>query len=233
MNVSISKYLLMGIFCILCCGTSAQAQISVNSAILYFRGNERPIQNVIVFNSSDAPMAIAVDPQVVIDPGLKTERLEPTTDLIATPKRFSVPAKGQRTVRLLLKKPLGQTEQVYRMAFEPKSKGFSKDEEKISSVKTSIKVITTVGLLILADPIPFTPKLEWNRSGDKILFTNSGNANIFLESGQSCIGSDSNCSELPSTRLYPGNTFEVTAPATSVVKFQKRTTRQVESIVVD
>jgi P pilus assembly chaperone PapD len=155
-----------------------------------------------------------------------------TKDLIVSPRRFSIQGKGQRTIRVLLKKPLGQDEQVYRVKLTPKFQGFPGENQSSAEKKTQLRIITTVGLLILADPLEAKPELVWERKGDNIIIKNQGNSNIYLDQGESCSSAGA-CKPLPANRLYAGNTWTVTAPEGQKVSFQSKSSTGYEKIAIE
>jgi len=215
-------------------GTSAAAQITVDKVILNFKPGERPVQNVVVRNTGKTPMGIEVIPDVMVDPGTANEKRVPTKDLIVSPKRFSIKAEGQRTIRVLLKKRLGEMEQVYRVKLAPKPQGFEHDPSAPSGKKsTEVRIITTVGLLVFGEPIKASPNLTWERSGNQITFKNSGNINIYLDKGQQCIAEGSDCEALPAKRMYPGNTWQVAAKKGKKVFFRKKLKEEFENILIE
>jgi len=220
-------------FVSLCLGSQAESQLLVDRVILALKTGQRPIENVVIRNSGDQTLFVSVTPDVMIHPGLPDERREETGDLIVSPKRFSLDPGGQRTVRVLLKKPLGGAEQVYRVKFVPEDRGFGKDVPAISSGKqTTLKVLTGIGILILVEPTEPSPKLKWKRDGDTLTFTNEGNVNIFLSEGRACRASGEDCSVLAVDRLYPGNTLKVKAPADTVVAYRQEIRGEFQELVI-
>src|SRR5262245_50938369 len=94
---------------------AAHAQITVDRVIVLFKNSQRPIDNIVVKNTGDKALYVTVEPDVMVNPGDKDESRVHTTDLLVSPKRFSLDPNGERSVRLLLKKPHGDEEQVYRV----------------------------------------------------------------------------------------------------------------------
>ena len=214
---------------------TAEAQISVDNVIMTFSRKERPVRNVVVRNSGDAAVYITVQPDVMIRPGFEDEERVETGDLIASPKRFSLAAGGERTVRLLVKKPPQDEEQVYRVKFLPQAKEFGEElvREK-GKTKTMLKVIFSVGILVFVEPKELKPHLKWERNGSTVTFQNAGNVNIFLDEGKYCSddGEDS-CESLPGTRLYPGNIWSVTIPGPKAATYRKKAGGEFETIVIN
>ena len=210
----------------------AKAQISVDRAILRFPTGSRPVQNVIVRNGGEEDMGIEVVPEVVENPGSPEEKRVKTKDLIISPKRFSIKGKGQRTIRLLVKKPFTDQEQIYRVRLLPQPRGFG-DEASGKVKATKLRVVTTVGLLVLVDPKKVQPELEWDLGDKKLTFKNKGNTNIFLDEGRACKSEGASCEELPATRLYPNTDWNVKLPeGKKFVTYRKKVAGEFESFVV-
>lgn len=211
----------------------AQAQLTVDRVILTLKKDQRPVENLIVRNSGSSTLYVTVTPDVMLRPGAPDELRQETEDLLVSPKRFSIEAGGQRTVRVLLKKPFGDSEQVYRVKFIPEDRGFGKDiVAEHSGKKTAVRVLTGIGILIFAEPIDPQPKLEWKRNGDTLAFVNGGNVNIFLIEGKHCKPDGQDCSPLPVDRIYPGNTFSVKAPKDRVVTYRKEVRGEFEDVII-
>lgn len=203
--------------CLLCSAPqTARAQITVDSVIVHFGASERPVHNVIVGNSSNNPAYVKIEAVAVVEPE-KSEKVVPTGELLASPKTFSIEPNGQRTVRLLLKSPPTDKERVFRVSFIPQDRGFGEEVvQNKDGIKTIIKVLTGMGILVFADPIKPVEDLQWERVGNKIIFSNTGNVNIYLGEGQSCSPAGV-CSKIPSKRLYASNKLEVISPLENTV----------------
>lgn len=193
----------------------ALAQVSVDKVIFSFHPGQPPVHNVVVRNSGTDALGVEIEPEEVHNPGTPEEKRVPTENLLASPKRISLPAGGQRTVRFLLKSPAKDKELIYRVKLNPKLQGFLPGEGQQSRSKdTKIKVVTTVGLLVFALPEKPTVDIKTERIGNTVKFTNAGNTNVYIDEGKHCEDADNNkCKDIPAARLYAGGsaTFPVTA----------------------
>lgn len=214
--------LLVFLLCVSLFATRADAQISVNDVILHFGVGERPLQNVIVSNSSNEAFAVTVTVERFVNPDDPKSEFEPAEDLLVSPKKFSIDARGQRTIRLLLKKSPVDREIVYRVLFTPKAGGFDDAVELKGSRRAFLKVVTGMGILVFADPPDPHPDLTWTRVGDKLIFRNAGNVHVRIMDGKSCEPDGKQCIELPTKRVYGGTTYEVTVPRRKIVSYTKR-----------
>lgn len=211
----------------------ARAQVIIDRAIINIALGNRPIENVVVRNSGTTILYVTAEADVMIDPGSKDERREPTEDLVVSPKRFAIDPGGQRTVRLLIKKPFGEKEQVYRVKFLPEERSFDPEETKLGENKSvMLKVLSGMGVLVLVDPLAPVPSLKWERNGSDLIFSNTGSVNILLTEGKACLKPDADCKELAAGRLYPGNTLQVSAAANATITYRKEVKGEFEAIVI-
>ena len=200
-----------------------EAQVSVNSVIMHFPKGQRPVQNAIIFNSSDKTAYVVVEVEAIPDPAADSAKTIATTDLLASPKAFSIEPHGQRTVRLLLKSPPAEMERVFRVGFIPQDRGFGEESSKtINGRTTVIRVLTGMGMLVFADPLKPEAKLEWNRSDSQITFINRGNIQIFLDDIKACGAKDNNCKTFSSKRIYAGASYSIPATRSNVVTLLKK-----------
>lgn len=216
-SLFIKLALLVLLFFTISTANDVRAQVSVDKIIFRFEYGKSPVQNVLVKNNGTEAVHITALSEIVERAGFPDEHRVEAKNLILSPKRFSIQPNGERVVRLLIKDPKASKdrEQVYRVRFLPQAQGF--DEElavERSGRKAMVKVLFSVGILVFDEPAEIKPVVNWTREGSKIIFTNTGNANMYLNSGKACLDKDEDkCIELPSKRLYPDNTFEVIAPS--------------------
>lgn len=225
---------------------NASAQVNVNSVIFTFNPKQRPIQNVIVTNSSNAPVYVSVKTEAMIDYTKEKIQTAPTEDILISPKKFSIEANGQRTVRMLMKSPPTDMERGYRVYFIPQPNEFGTPSVTKSEAgrTTVIKIATGVGILVFVDPISRQDNFSWVRSSGAIDFSNSGNIQVYLGDGKACpnaadlpnsTGEDASsvvrdarhpdakgCFNLPSKRIYPGTKFHVAISAQYTARWLKR-----------
>ena len=160
---------------------SAFAQISVDKVILTFSETDQPVKNILVRNAASDAMFVVVTATKVLNAGLPDESIVPTDEILVAPKRFSVPGRGERTVRLLLRQKSGELEQPYRLSFIPEARDLTDEEKAAANGKSTLRVLTGVGILVFAQPRQPTPKLVWDREPNKLTFRNEGNVNILVD----------------------------------------------------
>lgn len=106
---------------------TASAQLSVDRMLFNIEYKSLPVVNVKVFNT-DKENAMRVDIVSLKMTNPENDKDQGTKEgaLIVSPKSFSLPAGGQRTVRLLLKEKPKEREEVYRVNFLPIAEDASK-----------------------------------------------------------------------------------------------------------
>lgn len=228
MKVTLCAKILAITTCAILFASTTQAQITVDGVIVHLAANQRPVHNVTVGNSSEHAAYAVVQVEEFVDPANPTKTV-PSSDLLASPKAFSVEANGSRTVRLLLKTPPQEKERVFRVSFVPQDHGFGQEIEKnVGGHSTVIRVLTGMGILVFCDPANPHSDLSWERGENKLTFTNKGNVNVYLSEGQACLKPaegnkpGENCQKLDSKRIYGGSNFEVKVPSNLTVTYLRQ-----------
>ncbi len=202
---------------------SCWGQVSLDRVIIDFKAGAPPVTNLTVRNSSDSVLYVRTQPYVVERAGESDEKLVETDRLLISPKRFSIAAKGERVVRLLLRDSSAEIEKVYRASFMPVAdeaglEGLVDPNQKRTAV---LRVLTGMGILVFLQPVTLAPQLTWERIGNKVRIVNSGNINMFFDQAKVCGAENQPCRELSPRRLYPGNVLEVDATPVESVIFRK------------
>lgn len=201
---------------------TAHAQISVDNVIVHFPAEARPVHNVIVGNSSPHTAYVIVEVESVPDPANDIGKSVASTELLASPKAFSIEPNGQRTVRLLLKTPPNDKERVFRVGFIPQDRGFGQKIEHSEAGRSAvIRVLTGMGILVFADPKNPQAQLKWERDDKNVTFSNLGSIHVYLGDIKSC-NKANECTNISPKRLYAGSTYQIAAPGTNTVSFMKK-----------
>lgn len=197
------------------------AQVTVSNVIMTFQMGKRPVQNVMVGNSSEHPAYVLATVERVLDPAEGGSKSEPTEDIIVSPKAFSIEPRGSRAVRLLVKSPPKGNEEVYRVVFTPQDREFGTEIKKDFGGRTAtIRVLTGMGVLVFVEPANPMGNLEWQRDKEAIVFANSGNVHVELGEGKSCKGTA--CNPVDRKRVYPGSTYQVKVAPENQLTFLAR-----------
>jgi P pilus assembly chaperone PapD len=184
----------------------AQANILVDRSIVEFVPGQSPQQDIRVSNRSDDQMYVQVEVLDVLQPGTEQEVREIVTDLadmtlLATPKQFVLPPQGERAVRLVALAEPAEVDQVYRVNVTPIMPPLADSQSSV------VRVVVAYQLLVLVLPENPREDLVVTREANTLKFENRGNSYVLLADGQQCDGE--NCTNLPTNRLYAGNSWEV------------------------
>ncbi len=201
---------------------AANANMFVDRSIVEFKPGESVQQDIRVMNRGTDQMYVQVEVLDVINPGEASEERISVTDisslgLLATPKQFALPAEGVKQVRMVSIAPPADVDKVYRVNVTPILPPL---EDTGSSM---VRVVVAYQLLVLVIPDNPTENLVVTRQDDVLLLTNEGNSYVLLSEGQSC-NVDGLCTDLPTRRLYAGNTWELQLnSATDTVNYNMKT----------
>jgi P pilus assembly chaperone PapD len=194
----------------------AQAQIVVQEVVRYIKPGQRPIENVLLRNL-DEKRAFSVSAEVVKELGSGSENrtYEPTKDLVIAPPAFIMRPGENKLARMVLSKPADRdTERVYRVRFQPSQVKGEGEVEPPKGIQTQISFVTTTGMLVLVSPTNPAPKLTFTRTPTEVTFRNEGNITLDMRRNDNyCFDRDqTDCIELPGTRIYPGQAWTVPLP---------------------
>jgi P pilus assembly chaperone PapD len=184
----------------------AQANMLVDRSIVEFVPGQSPQQDIRVSNRSDDQMYVQVEVLNVLQPGTEQEEREIFTDLadmtlLATPKQFVLPPQGERAIRLVALAEPAEVDQVYRVNVTPIMPPLADSQSSV------VRVVVAYQLLVLVLPENPREDLVVTREANTLKFENRGNSYVLLADGQQCDGE--NCTNLPTNRLYAGNSGEV------------------------
>ncbi len=225
---------LLGVYFVV--ATSSWAQISVDQAVVVFKRGDQPFRNIVVSNSGAVPLTVVAEPSLIANAGLPNEQRIGTDQLFVTPTRFAVPPRSKLTVRLELRKPASDKEEVFRVKLLPEAEQI--DESKSGPNLTTIKVLFSVGLLILSQPESSQSKLIWDREGDTLTLKNEGNVSILIDDAKSCslnsrgAINESACTRLEAARLYPGHSIAMTVEPSRVIAIRKLVGEEKENLII-
>ena len=205
----------------------ARAQITVSDVIVHMQAGKRPIKNIAVRNSADEVLFVTVSATRLLDPSEQNSPEVPADDLLVSPRKFSIPAKGERTVRLVMKKLPEDMEHVYTVSFAPTDRAFDDAatvRKDLEGRNIAIRVLTGMGILLFVDPRHPRSDFSWERQSGKVIFRNTGNQHVRLLFGEGCPvdNQDQKCLPLPGRRIYGGKTIEVPVADELLVKYSFR-----------
>jgi len=182
--------------------TPSGAQLEVDRRLIEVVSGDRGIENVVISNPSEETVVVETQSMVVHRPGTSDEGLEESDTLLVSPKRFSMEPGSRRTIRLLLKEPATDGEELFRVTL-------------LSTCGT--EAAPTIELLYRERGAE--PHLEWHTSGGLLEIRNDGRASCSLEEGKCCKAES--CVNLPGKRLHPGNRWSLKVPSDCQITFVK------------
>ncbi|USE39346.1 molecular chaperone [Endozoicomonas sp. SCSIO W0465] len=188
----------------------AHAALSLDRVIVYFKPDELPRQDVVVFNPDPENLYLQTEVYHVINPGTEQEERVRVTDpeklkLLATPAKAIIPPNSRKTVRLVSLETPQDKELVYRVTFRPMV-------GELEAQQTAIKILVAYQALVFVRPQNPEYNVAATVSNGKMMFINSGNMNVVLRNGKYCISEDI-CTNLDDgTRIYAGGSWEMPLP---------------------
>jgi Mat/Ecp fimbriae periplasmic chaperone len=204
--------------CALClCATPARADMALSKVVVDFTSARPARDDIEITNPADEILYVSIEPAEIVDPGGPQERR--VTDpnprelgLLVSPTRLVLGPGERKVVRLSLLERPKDRDRIYRVAVKPVM-------GEIVAKQSALKVVVGYDVLVIARPENARPLLEVSRSGNAVEFRNVGNTNALLFNGRQCAAEQADCAELPSKRIYAGNTWEFQLPATGEGRF--------------
>ncbi len=211
------------LFLLLAFASTTRAEMYVDRSIVIFEPNGQPREDVAVSNTSDEVMYVEVEVLRVDNPGTPQESRVKVDNprelkLLATPSKLIIPAGSQKLVRIVNLQADNQTERVYRINITP-------IVAPLAEETSQLRIVVAYQVLTIVQPNAPKPNLVVTREGSTITFVNSGNTNVLLSEGVQCesAAADDGCQELPSRRLYAGNSWQHSLPYDAPVRYSVRT----------
>ena len=202
--------------------SNLDAEMYVDRSIVIFEAGGPQREDVKVSNTGDEVIYIQVDVFSVLNPGTEEEERVKVTDpkelkLIATPNKMVIPAGGQKLIRIVNLESNNTVERVHRINVTP-------IVAPLSEETSQLRIVVAYQILTIVQPVSPQSKLLATRSGNVVKFENQGSSNILLSEGSQCKPDDSTaCDDLPSRRLYAGNTWELGLPFDAPLAYSVRT----------
>lgn len=218
MNLHVSRALILACLTILSAGASAE--MFVDRSIVIFEPGAQPRQDVEVSNTGDEVIYVQVDVLQVSNPGTPDEvreKVENPQDLklLATPSKLIIPPGSRKLVRIVNLQTNNDEERVYRINVTP-------IVPPLQEETSQLRIVVAYQVLTIVQPNDPETNLSVTRDGNIIRFSNSGNTNVLLSEGQQC-SDETTCEDLPSRRLYAGNSWEHELPFDAPVSYSVRT----------
>ncbi len=193
----------------------------VDRSIIEFVASEGRQQDLRVSNRGNDQMYVQLEVLDVQNPGTESEQRVTLTNLsdmtlLATPKQFVLPAQGERAVRLVSLSEASDVERIYRVNVTPVLPQLADNDASV------VRVVVAYQLLVIVQPVNPREDLFVERRGDVLYFENRGNSYVLLSEGEQCHAES--CEDLPTRRLYAGNSWEIPlSDAQAAVNFRMST----------
>jgi len=208
------------------------ADMYVDRSIVIFEPDAPPREDVKVSNTGDEVIYVQVDVFSVDNAGSEQEKLSKVTDpkdlkLIATPNKMIIPAGGQKLIRIVNLEASNQEERIYRINVTP-------IVAPLSDETSQLRIVVAYQILTIIQPDSPKATLVAQRDGKVVTFRNNGNSNILLSEGNQCksLGS-TDCNELPSHRLYAGNSWNLDLPYDAPLSYSMKTFSGIKKQMVE
>jgi len=188
----------------------SMASMLVQQSILQFRVGDPSRMDVEVKNPDLEPLYVQVEVHEIVKAGEEGEQRVLVTNpkesgFLVTPNRLVIQPGAAKNIRLVNLKALGDKERVFRVTLKPVA-------ADVEAEQTGVKILVGYQLLVLVSPNAPKANLHVKRTGKRLELFNDGNTNVLLSRGKQCQVAAtekteaSNCEELVSKRVYPGNT---------------------------
>lgn len=205
---------------------NAELRFAINALVASIPAAGRGVYDVVVKNKSDGTLFMTSSALEVTNPGRSPENLIPTSSLLASPRRFTLEPGQERNVRLLVGKREDESKEgVFRVRFIPETQPF---EEKLNA--PALQVATGIAMLVFVEPKELKAILKSSWKNNTLTLENTGNVNIMLERGRSCVADK--CSPIPTRRIYPGDTWQLKFKSVETVEFSQRIGNDFERLVI-
>lgn len=185
-------------------------------SIAFSKANER-YHDITVYNTGKRTAYVDVNLVKVLNPGHDKLQFKSMTHnpakfgLIASPNKLIIPQGQSRVVRVLRLLHGNKTEAVYHVNITPATGVLERIKTGNKAIEAGVRVIVGYNVNVLVLPQDARPKLSYERKDNEVVFKNEGNASVLLYRGKSC-PSPSQCTVLPTKRMYAGLTWRLKLP---------------------
>jgi len=213
----------------------AALKFKVDRVLVEFKPEDRPVQNILITNTSGEVLDMSARVRAVESPGLPAEREVETDAMLVSPLFFRLEPGASRQVRLVGVEEPEEAEQVFRVALAPRrSEHDPRAKVRINGKEAELSVVTAFAVTVLRAPEGATAALRSSRAGEDVVLSNEGNRSIALTEVRVCRRSErSSCEEQPVRRLYPGAEWRVRVPAAGRLELLQRIGKDFQTVVIE
>jgi len=216
----------------------ASAQLEVSKGTMELTESS-PRTTLRLTNSGADTLYVNLNFDHLLDPANDESKREPI-DLLNNPKMLVLPQQlvleaGQtKLVRVISAHSNVISDQVYRLNIVPFAGKPLLDANENKSV--GVNILLGYRLLVLVRPETISPKVDFDRKVDSVVFRNSGNTSVLLREIEACVANDTTCEKLSANRLYPGEVLDIKLPGklrSSDLKIKTRQSVQFTENIVE
>jgi P pilus assembly chaperone PapD len=208
----------VGLLCSLWhCAAPVHAEMALSKVVVDFTSARPARDDIEITNSADEILYVSIEPAEIQNPGRPEERRVANPNprelgLLISPNRLVLAPGERKVVRVSLLERPADRDRIYRVLVKPVI-------GEIVARQSALKLVVGYDVLVIARPENARPLLEVSRRGNAVEFRNIGNTNALLFNGRQCDEEETDCAELPSKRIYAGNTWQFQLPATGQARF--------------
>ncbi len=200
--------------------TPASADLVLSELIVELQPGKRIRDDVEVWNNSPERAFVAIEPREIIDAGKPAQTVHQDPDpeklgLLVSPSRMILEPGQRKLIRIAALSSSRDREHVYRVTVKPVVGG-------VQSGASGLKILVGYDVLVLVRPAEAAANVSASRSGRTLTFENKGNVSVELTDGRQCEGRNSQCTQLPGKRLYPGTSWTVELPSSQPAQYDVR-----------
>lgn len=199
----------------------AQAQIVLSQLVVELQPGRVARMDIEVLNKDSERAYVVAEPRKLTEPGVSGGQSLSDPDpaklgLLVSPARMVLEPGQHKLLRFADIGGAADKERVYRVTVKPVVGG-------IDGEQSGLKILVGYDVLVLVRPAQPVTNVSAVRSGNKLVWRNSGNVSVELSDGRQCqAGAAGNCLSLPGTRLYAGSSWAVDLPGNGQVEYLVR-----------
>lgn len=215
--------------------TDGALTIKVDRVVVEFQPDQRPVQNILVANTSAVSLSLAAKILEVEQPGQELERIVDTRSIIVSPLNFSLEPGSSRQVRLVALGDAEDIEKVFRLTLVAAARQSGSEESAVAAgVGGASTGNSSFEVLVLRASESAKADLVSKRTGSDLVLTNEGSRSIALTEVRVCQGAGvGSCVEYPARRMYPGAAWSVRVPVGGRLEVLKRVGKDFETVVFE
>ena len=207
----------------------------VDRVVVEFQPDQRPVQNILVANTSVVSLSLAAKIREVEQPGQEGERVVDTSSILVSPLNFTLEPGASRQVRLVALGDAEDVERVFRLTLVASVRKSSSEESAVSfGTGGDSAGGSSFEVLVLQASEASRADLVSKRMGSDLVLKNEGSRSIALTEVRVCQGAGGgSCVEYPARRMHPGAVWSVKVPVGARLEVLRRVGKDFETVVFE